>query len=79
MISIRKSEAEFMLENLELPPELKIILRQQVMKIELSDDQADELRDCCTCKLDEIGFDENYEPSEKGKVLESLVDKLYIG
>ena len=45
----------------------------------ISDDIADELRDLCAERLDTHGFDENYNPTEEGKKLEALIDKLYIG
>jgi hypothetical protein len=33
----------------------------------------------CTDKLDINGYDENYEPNKLGKVLNELIDKLFIG
>lgn len=44
-----------------------------------SEDQADELRDLCGKQLEMIGFDENYKLTRKGKILESLIDKFFIG
>jgi hypothetical protein len=46
--------------------------------IELSEDKIDELRDICSDKLQEIGFDEDYELTNDGKMLEELIDLLYI-
>ena len=79
MIYLSPHEAQFMLMTLELTPNLHQVLKAAVEGCEITDDQADELRDCCTDKLDEVGFDENYEPTEDGRKLEVLVDKLYIG
>ena len=46
---------------------------------DISVDLADELRDHCTDRLDTHGFDINYNPTEEGKRLEDLIDKLYVG
>ena len=48
-------------------------------ELELSDQEANEIRDLCGERLQEVGYDENYDPNKKGKLLESLVDKLFIG
>jgi len=45
--------------------------------IEVSDDQADEIRDLCGEHLQVAGFDEHYELSSEGRILESLVDKFF--
>ncbi len=37
----------------------------------------DELRDWASNKLQVVGFDMNYSLTEEGKILESLIDKLY--
>ena len=68
-----------MLAKLKLTPELKQALLSIAKGGEISEDQADELSDYCTDRLDVIGFDENYEPTDVGKKLEALVDKLYVG
>lgn len=44
----------------------------------LDEDNAVDLRELCSDYLLEIGFDEEYAANEKGKLLESLVDKLYV-
>jgi len=47
--------------------------------ITISEDQADVIRDLCGEQLQIIGFDEKYELTAEGKILESLVDKFFIG
>jgi hypothetical protein len=42
------------------------------------EDDAVDLRELCSDYLLEIGFDKEYAANEKGKLLESLVDKLYV-
>lgn len=44
---------------------------------EIDDADASDLRELCSDYLTEVGFDEDYEPNEEGKILETLVDKLY--
>ena len=47
--------------------------------ITISEDQADVIRDLCGEQLQIVGFDEKYELTPEGKILESLVDKFFIG
>jgi hypothetical protein len=55
-------------------------LRDKLEKIEsLTEDEADDLRDLCGEKLQDSGFDLDYNPNQIGKRLESLMDKLFIG
>lgn len=46
---------------------------------EIANDIADQVRDKCGDELQLDGFDEDYEPTKKGKILESLVDKFFTG
>ncbi|MBI2742621.1 MAG: hypothetical protein HYX48_01740 [Chlamydiales bacterium] len=47
--------------------------------LEISEDQADEIRNLCQEQLQIVGFDEKYELTPDGKILESLVDKFFVG
>lgn len=47
--------------------------------IKIPEDQADEIRDLCGERLQVAGFDEKYELTPEGKILESLVDKFFTG
>jgi hypothetical protein len=47
--------------------------------LKISEDQADEIRDLCGEQLQIIGFDKKYELTSEGKILESLVDKFFVG
>ncbi len=79
MIRLNRDDVLFILTILPLTPDMSQVLQAIYEGGEISDDQADELRDCCTNRLDEIGFDENYELTTEGKKLEQLIDKLFIG
>lgn len=41
-------------------------------------DDFDELRDACGAALQGIGFDGSYSSNSAGKLLEALIDKLFI-
>ena len=47
--------------------------------IRVSEDQANEIRDLCGEQLQIAGFDEKYELTPEGEILESLIDKFFIG
>lgn len=47
--------------------------------LNFSEDQADELRDLCGQQLQVAGFDENYELTREGQILEYLIDKFFVG
>lgn len=46
--------------------------------LNISEDQADEIRDLCGEQLQLVGFDEKYDLTLEGKLLEDLVDKFHI-
>ena len=47
--------------------------------LKILEDQADELRDLCGEQLQIAGFDKNYELTSEDEILESLVDKFFVG
>lgn len=79
-IYLLKADLEFMLKNLDLTEKMLSLLKKKNLyqEIYIDHDTADILRDLCGEKLQEVGFDFNYNPTEKGIILESLIDKLYI-
>jgi len=46
--------------------------------IALNDDLINEIRDWAGERQQIIGFDEDYELTPDGKILESIIDKLYL-
>ncbi len=46
--------------------------------LEISEEDADTIRDLCGEQLQKIGFDENYNPTSEGLILESLIDKFFV-
>ena len=79
MIRLNRDDVLFLLTMLQLTPELNQVLQAISEGGEISDVLADELRDCCTDRLDEVGSDENYELTADGRKLDELVDKLFVG
>lgn len=47
--------------------------------LKIPQDQADEIRDLWGEQLQIVGFNEKYELTPEGKILESLVDKFFVG
>lgn len=47
--------------------------------LKISEAQADKIRDLCGEQLQLMGFDEKYKPTVEGEILESLIDKLFVG
>lgn len=43
-----------------------------------SEEQVDALRDACSEALQRIGFDVSYDLTAEGRVLQDLIDKLFI-
>lgn len=54
-----------------------IIKKDDRYSLKISEEEADEIRDLCGEQLQLVGFDENYELTFEGKILESLIDKFY--
>jgi hypothetical protein len=46
-------------------------------RIELSEREADDLRERVVDQLTVSGFDQDYEPTADGRILEDLIDKLH--
>lgn len=47
--------------------------------LEITDETADEYRNLLQDEFEVRGMDERYEPTERGRILESLIDKLFTG
>jgi len=48
-----------------------------ILTIRLTREEAERLRDRLTGALAESGFDEDYSPNERGRLLETLIDRFY--
>lgn len=47
--------------------------------LEVSAATAEEFREAFTERLTKVGFDESYEPTAEGKLLEDLIDRFHEG
>jgi hypothetical protein len=65
-------------ENSPLKIDASRAKENQLYVIDLSEDKVIEIREVCGDYLQIVGFDENYNPSEKGTILEGLIDKLFV-
>lgn len=83
-IKLNKIEYEHLLYASFLPVGLQSLLFSRethgdIYLLRISSDQADEIRDLCGEQLQLVGFDENYELTAEGEILESLIDQFFIG
>lgn len=83
IIELNRSEYNYLLQVSFLEEKYKKLLFSSQMqddkyKFKIYEDQADEIRDLCGERLQIAGFDEKYELTPEGKILESLVDKFFI-
>ena len=83
-IRLSKEEVELLSSGQFLPDKLlkKVLAaspkERGIYILEVSADEADEIRDFCGEQLQKTGFDENYNVTKAGHILESLIDKLYV-
>jgi len=63
-------------EREDLLQQISIISKDDTIKVVMDEDIGDEIRELAG---DIVGlhFDENYEPTKIGVILESIIDKLY--
>lgn len=79
MKTLKIDEMNFLLDQVGMPSYLRKRLigkKKKDHQIELSDDEAYLLHELCGRQLQIDGFDDNDQPTEKGRKLENLIDKL---
>ncbi|MGK7899211.1 MAG: hypothetical protein AB4372_37745 [Xenococcus sp. (in: cyanobacteria)] len=82
-INLTVKEFQYLFSENFLPSELlnKIYNSSHMInnsyEIIMSEDEANIARDLCGELLQIKGFDENYEPSQEGIMLENLIDKFF--
>ena len=84
LIELTDDEQQILVTSVPLPEKLRNVAdsaRRSGHKwlLNISEEDADEIRDLCGDRLVEVGFDERYEPNKAGLLLEGLVDKFFIG
>lgn len=77
-IELTKQEFELINTDNFLPKNISSFFSEKKLKYNISDENASIIRDYCGDYLQEVGFDKNDNPTEKGLILENLIDKFYI-
>jgi hypothetical protein len=82
-IELNQNEFAYLCKASFLPDRFRKLFFSSVRKkksflLNISEEQADEIRDLCGDQLQLVGFDERYEPTTEGLILESLMDKFYV-
>ena len=77
IVKFSKKEIDFLKNSFWREKESfkSIIIENESM--ELNNDLANEIRDWAGEKQQIIGYDEDYQLTEDGEILESIIDKLY--
>ncbi|HTE02122.1 MAG TPA: hypothetical protein VK668_22695 [Mucilaginibacter sp.] len=60
-------------------PDFRMFAGSDNVLSNIDEDVVDEIRDWAGERLQKVGFDENYDLNQEGVILDSIVDKLYIG
>lgn len=82
-IELSKDEFEYLFRASFLPNKLHALFLlahqgKEIYLLNISSEEADELRDLCMEQLQLVGFDHKYALTKEGKILESLVDKFLV-
>jgi hypothetical protein len=79
MITLNLSDIRFMQTVLSLSESHRKLFDKLTSKKEklIPDEVSDELSDLCADRLETHGFDAYHSPTEEGRKLEELIDKLY--
>lgn len=81
-LELSTEESELIISRFNLSQDLITALETHAdkrVRISVTPDIAEDLREQAEGLLPLIGFDENYEPNVSGRLLESLIDKFFLG
>ncbi|WP_428149841.1 hypothetical protein [Brevundimonas sp.] len=70
------AEQQAILERLRVPERIKVALRHPSLALAVED--AEVVRDALTTELATVGFDPEYELTAEGRLIEDLIDALFI-
>ncbi|MEK9843598.1 hypothetical protein [Thalassospira sp.] len=79
VVKLNREEVLFLQSELQINEHLKNVLKLAAQGQELSQKDADSLREHCIERLDVDGFDKEYQPTILIGKLELLIDKLFVG
>jgi hypothetical protein len=84
-VDLKRSEVDYLKTADLLPPTLLECLKDVQWQsgvagtLDVSAATAEEFREVLTGQLAKVGFDEAYEPTAEGRLLEDLIDRFYEG
>lgn len=84
-ITLTPNQAAFLRDATFVPMPLARQLKhapshfEKPIAVELSGEDADSIREVLGEQLQLIGFDESYDPTPEGILLEQLIDKFLVG
>lgn len=79
MTGLTAGEVTFVLASLKLPSELRSrLLASSGAGLELRDEEVDSLLELVSDRVMTHGFDAAYQPTEEGRALERLIDRLSV-
>ena len=75
-IQLNQGEYSYLCKVSFLPNRLRQLFflcerEENAYKLNITEDQADEIRDLCGEQLQLVGFDEKYDPTSEGEMLEN--------
>jgi hypothetical protein len=82
-VTLARSDLDYLEAASFLPPTLLACLRNAELcsataaELDLLPATAEEFREAFTEQLARVGFDDAYEPTPEGKLLEDLIDRFY--
>ena len=84
IVKLSKQETMYLKTAQFLPSSLAEVLRNALPAdgrsgtLSLSRQHAEAFRDAFTERLASVGFDQHYEPTEEGRMLEQLIDSFFV-
>jgi hypothetical protein len=85
LVTLTSGEIGYLTTKTLVPPDLSEQLKSVSttegipIAFSISEEEADILRDLLGQELQRHGFDNNYNPTPEGRMLENLIDKLFVG
>ena len=81
-IRLSQQEQQMLASTVQMPESLRAVVRSALpvgesWQLELAAPVAEQIRDCCADTLLQFGFDEHYEPTKEGHILEALIDRFF--
>lgn len=83
IVKLNKNQFDYLDYSLsDQKPDLRLKLQarkeNQIVFVKVDEQVADEIRDWASEELQKKGFDENYELTSEGEILEELIDAFYV-